>query len=71
MEASMPEMGESPDPVLDAWVAFMDADMTSHPEHIRPLSADLPARAHALVGDIIIDLDEDLEADLTLGSTDA
>ena len=54
------------DPVLGAYLAFLERDMAAHPEHIRPLSSDLLARARALVGDIRVDLDEDLGDDLTL-----
>ncbi len=54
------------DPVLGAYLAFLERDMTAHPERIRPLSADLLARARALVGDVEVDLDEDLGDDLAL-----
>ena len=48
------------DPVLEAFLDLIDRDMREHPERIRPLSADLIARAEELVGDIKVDLDEDL-----------
>lgn len=54
------------DPVLAAFLDLIDRDMREHPERIRPLSADLIARAEELVGDIEVDLDEDLGDDVVL-----
>jgi antitoxin PrlF len=54
------------DPVLGAYLAFLERDMAAHPERIQPLSAELLARAHALVGHIEVDLNEDLGDDVTL-----
>jgi antitoxin PrlF len=48
------------DPVLEAFLAFIDRDMREHPERIRPLSPDLLARVDELVGHIDVDMDEDL-----------
>ncbi len=48
------------DPVLEAYLAFLERDMAAHPEQIRPLSADGLTRARRLVGHIEVDLDEDL-----------
>lgn len=55
------------DPVLAAYLAFVEREMAAHPEHIRPLSADLLSRARALVADVEVDLDEDLGDDVTIG----
>jgi antitoxin PrlF len=54
------------DPILGAYLAFVERDMAAHPERIQPLSADLLARAHELVGHIEVDLNEDLGDDVTL-----
>jgi antitoxin PrlF len=54
------------DPVLGAYLAFLERDMAAHPERIQPLSAELLARAHELVGHIEVDLNEDLGDDVTL-----
>lgn len=53
------------DPVLAAYLAFLERDMMAHPEHIRPLSPDLLARARALVGDMEVDMNEDLGDEFT------
>lgn len=53
------------DPVLDAFLAFLEQDMRDHPEHIHPLSEDLLARADELVGHIEVDMDEDLGDDVS------
>jgi antitoxin PrlF len=54
------------DPVLGAYLAFVEREMAAHPEHIRPLAPDLLARARALVGDMDVDMDEDLGDDLAI-----
>ncbi len=54
------------DPVLGAYLAFVARDMEAHPERIQPFSADSLARAHALVGHLEVDPDEDLGDDITL-----
>jgi hypothetical protein len=51
--------GESEDPVVLAYLAFMEEQMARHPELIQPLDA-LLARADELVGHVEVDLDEDL-----------
>lgn len=67
---SVPEAEATPqpqdDPVLGAYLAFMERELTAHPEDIRPLSADSLARARKLVGHIEVDPDEDLGDELTL-----
>ncbi len=54
------------DPVLGAYLSFLERDMEAHPERIQPLSADSLARAQALVGHVEVDPDEDLGDDFTL-----
>ncbi len=54
------------DPVLGAYLAFLERDMQAKPERIQPLPADLIARAQELVGHVDVDPDEDLGDDLTL-----
>ena len=49
------------DPVLGAFLAFIERDMIDHPSSIQPLSDDLLARAKRLVGDMEIDLDERID----------
>lgn len=54
------------DPVLAAYLSFIARDMAANPQRIQPLSADLLARAQALVGHLEVDPDEDLGDDVTL-----
>ena len=46
---------------LAEYLKLIERDMAAHPERIRPLSADVLARARALVDHIKTDLNEDLE----------
>jgi antitoxin PrlF len=54
------------DPVLGAYLAFIERDMQAHPERIQALPADLIARAQELVGHLEVDLDEDLGDDVSI-----
>lgn len=53
------EAGE--DPVLGAFLAFIERDMVENPTSIQPLSSDLLARAERLVGDMEVDLNERID----------
>lgn len=57
---------EGDDPVLEAYLAFLEREMERHPERVQPLSPELLMRAHELVGDIDVDLDADPGEDVTL-----
>ena len=57
---------EDDDPVLLASLAFLERQMVAHPELIKPLDMDLLARMDALLGDIHVDLAEDLGPDAQL-----
>ncbi len=46
------------DPVLGAFLSFVERDMMEHPDRIEPLSTDLLARAERLVGGLELDLNE-------------
>ena len=54
-----PEPGA--DPVLDAFLAFIERDMIENPASIQPLSFDLLSRAERLVGDMVVDLNERID----------
>lgn len=54
------------DPVLGAYLAFLEEEMAAHPGRIQPLSADSLARAEALVGHLDVDPDEDLGDDVSI-----
>jgi hypothetical protein len=58
--------GDEDDPVLRAYLAFLEQQMVAHPELIQPLDMDLLARMDALLGDIEVDLAEDLGPDAHL-----
>lgn len=46
------------DPILGAFLAFVERDMTESPSSIQPLDADLLARAERLVGGMDVDLNK-------------
>lgn len=54
-----PEPGD--DPVLGAFLAFVERDMLENPSSIQPLSSELLARAERLVGDMEVDMDERID----------
>jgi antitoxin PrlF len=54
------------DPVMLAFLAFLEKEMIRHPELIQPLDENLLARIDKLVGHIEVDLDEDLGEDAWL-----
>jgi hypothetical protein len=56
-----PETGAGDDPVLGAFLAFMERGMAEDPSSIQPLSEELLARAERLIGDMDIDLDERID----------
>lgn len=49
------------DPVLGAFLAFIERDMIEQPATIQPLSSDLLARAERLVGNMEVDLGERID----------
>jgi hypothetical protein len=59
VDAEDEEPGE--DPVLGAFLSFIERDMLENPTSIQPLSADLLSRAERLVGGMEIDLNERID----------
>ncbi len=53
--------GPGEDPVVGAFLAFVERDMIEHPDSIQPLSADLLDRAQRLVGKMVVDLNERID----------
>jgi len=54
---------EADDPILGQFLDFLVRDISTHPESVRTVDADLMARAQGLVGHIEIDLDAELAED--------
>lgn len=57
---------EDADPVVGAFLDFLERDMIDHPENIQPLSEAWMARMKDLVGHVKVDLDEPIEGDVDL-----
>jgi antitoxin PrlF len=57
------ERAEDRDPVIGKFLDFLARDMVADPGRIRPVSADLVARAIALVEDVEVDLEAALSDD--------
>lgn len=56
-----PAAGQGDDPVLGAFLSFIERDMLENPASIQPLSEDQLARAERLVGEMKIDLNERID----------
>ncbi len=60
------EQGEHDDPLVGAFLAFLESDVISHPERIAPLSASQVARAVELTRDVVVTDDDEIPDDITL-----
>jgi antitoxin PrlF len=54
------------DPVLEAYLAFVEQQMVNHPERIRPLTTDDVRGLDTLLADVVVDRDEELADDFEL-----
>ncbi|MGV3622583.1 MAG: type II toxin-antitoxin system PrlF family antitoxin [Archangium sp.] len=54
------------DPALKRFLAFLENDIATRPEAIKPLSRDFAARMKALVKNAKVDLDEEIAGDVSL-----
>jgi antitoxin PrlF len=54
------------DPVLEAYLAFLEQQMVSRPESIRPLTTEDVRGLERLLADVVIDRDEELPDDFEL-----
>ena len=54
------------DPVLEAYLAFVEQQMVNHPESIRPLTTDDVRGLDRLLVDVVVDRDEELADDFEL-----
>ncbi len=59
-------VGNDDDPVLDAFLAFLEEDMRLHPDRLEPLSAGSIARAVELTDGIAVSDDEIFPNDVTI-----
>lgn len=53
------------DPVVSAYLSFLEADMVAHPERLSPFSSADLAAAHELVRDIVVGDDDAIPDDVT------
>ncbi len=60
------EQGEHGDPVVGAFLAFMERDIANNPERIEPLSASQVARAVELTRDVVVGDDDKIPDDISL-----
>lgn len=56
--------GEGDDPALAPFLGFLARDLAEHPERLTAFEAGLAERIQALVGDVEVDLDAPLSADV-------
>lgn len=54
------------DPAVESFLSFLAADLKQHPEAVKALSPDLAARIAALTANILIDLDDAIDGDVSL-----
>jgi hypothetical protein len=54
------------DPVLEAYLAFVEQQMLNHPESIRPLTTEDVRGLDTLLADVAVDRDEELADDFEL-----
>jgi hypothetical protein len=62
-EPSKKSSPREPDPMMEAFLSFLAADITHRPQQIKPLDRDLTVRIRALVGHPSASLNEDLGDD--------
>jgi antitoxin PrlF len=54
------------DPVVAAYLAFLERDLREHPERLQPFTEDELARLEALTKDVVVSDDETIPDDVTL-----
>jgi antitoxin PrlF len=54
------------DPVVAAYLAFLERDLREHPERLQPFTASELARLEALTKDVVVSDDESIPDDVTL-----
>ena len=64
--ARAPGAEDEPDPVVEAYLAFVEQQMRAHPEHVRPFTPDDVRGLDRLLAKVVVDRNEDLGDDFTL-----
>jgi antitoxin PrlF len=54
------------DPVVSAYLAFLERDLREHPERVQPFTEDELARLEALTKGVVVSDDETIPDDVTL-----
>jgi antitoxin PrlF len=54
------------DPAIETFLGFLAADIKARPQAIMSLSPDLAARIASLTGDVTINLDDEIDGDVSL-----
>jgi antitoxin PrlF len=54
------------DPAIETFLGFLAADIKTNPQAIKALSPDLAARIASLTGDMTINLDDEIDGDVSL-----
>lgn len=57
---------EAEDPVVNAFLGFLERDMTVHPERLGGLTPELVERLRALVDGVAVDLDAPIDGDVEI-----
>ena len=60
-----PDQNEREDPMVQAFLAFIERDATAHPDRISPLSSSMVARAVELTRDVVVSDDDEIPEDIT------
>lgn len=59
-------IGERGDPVVDAFLSFLDRDIMANPGNVRPLDVALMDRISELTRDVVVSDDDVIPDDITL-----
>jgi hypothetical protein len=60
------ELRQEEDPVMEAFLSYLEQDMVKSPQRVKPLKQKLAARAKAIVGYLPVDPDEELDEEYFL-----
>lgn len=57
------QVADDADPALQPFLAFLEHDITHHPERLQAIDVGLAERLQRLIGDVEVNLEETLSAD--------